>query len=127
MTAAIRSTGTGRDGIYELDIANAYWIPSSPNFADIDAAIVVDSTLHSIQHTIEAPHTFKTESFWDNFARPSRFIFCARRSQFYNECSKDLQLLSQSTKKCLRGSAIYPDVVDRGMRGQERYRLHWRD
>jgi hypothetical protein len=81
MTAAIRSTGTGRDGIYELDIANAYWIPSSPNFADIDAAIVVDSTLHSMQHTIEAPHTFKTESFWDNFARPSRFIFlCPKES-----------------------------------------------
>jgi hypothetical protein len=42
MTGAIRSTGTGRDGVNELDIANAYWIPSIPNFADIDAAIVVD-------------------------------------------------------------------------------------
>jgi hypothetical protein len=48
MTATIRSTGTGRDGVDELDRANSYWIPSSPNFADIDAAIVVDSTLHAI-------------------------------------------------------------------------------
>jgi hypothetical protein len=56
------------EGVNELDIANAYWIPSIPNFAEIDAAIVVDSTLHAIQCTIEATHKFDTEKFWDTFA-----------------------------------------------------------
>jgi hypothetical protein len=68
MTATIRSTGTGREGVNELKVANAYWIPSIPNFADIDAAIVVDSTLHAIQYTIEATHKFDTGRFWKNFA-----------------------------------------------------------
>jgi hypothetical protein len=68
MTATIRSKRTGRNGVDELDKANAYWIPSIPNFADIDAAIVVGSTLHAIKDTIETTHTFDTQRFWDSFA-----------------------------------------------------------
>eukprot|EP00978_Attheya_sp_CCMP212_P022134 scaffold65659_cov29-Attheya_sp.AAC.2 len=106
MTATIRSIGTGSDVFNELDIANTYWIPSIPNFAEIDAAIVVGSTLHAIQYTIEATHKFDTETFWDNFAS----VILAK-------------LLSQSIEICW-GSATYPDVVDHGIRGHKRYRFH---
>jgi hypothetical protein len=64
----IRSTGTGLEGVNELNEMNAYWIPSIPNFADIDSAVVVGATLHVIQATIEQTHSFDVDRFWDNFA-----------------------------------------------------------
>lgn len=65
----IRSTGTGLEGVNELNEVNAHWIPRIPSFADIDSAVVVGETLHVIQATIEQTHSFDVGRFWDSFAQ----------------------------------------------------------
>jgi hypothetical protein len=63
ITAVVWSTGTGDEGLTELDSQGKYWIPSIPNFANIDAAVVRDGTLHAFQYTVRDKHDFTEETF----------------------------------------------------------------
>jgi hypothetical protein len=47
---------------------NIYWAPGIPNFANIDAAILLESlTLICYQYTVKASHAFDKQSFWGDF------------------------------------------------------------
>lgn len=55
---------TGRDSIAYLSEPLVYWTPSTPIFANIDAALVDNrNVLHCIQYTIRDSHDFNRESF----------------------------------------------------------------
>lgn len=62
-----QSTGTGREGVMELTSESVYWIPSIPNFANIDAAVVLGGVLYALQYTKSDRHNFNDQSFWDEF------------------------------------------------------------
>jgi hypothetical protein len=57
------SKGNGAQGVTELNQVGIYWIPSIPNFANIDAAVVLGNTLHALQYTVKDTHDFKNDSF----------------------------------------------------------------
>ena len=62
-----QATGTGREGVDELTREGVYWIPSIPNFANIDAAVVLGSVLYALQYTKSDRHAFNVDTFWDEF------------------------------------------------------------
>jgi hypothetical protein len=71
----LQSLGTGADGVKQLQEYSAYWIPSIPNFANIDAAIVMEDeqgsvTILCLQYTISRTHTFNSKTFIAKFLRP---------------------------------------------------------
>jgi midasin (ATPase involved in ribosome maturation) len=53
--------------VKQLNTSNAYWTPSTPNFANIDAAIALNKTLYCIQYTVSASHTFNCHTFVVDF------------------------------------------------------------
>jgi hypothetical protein len=56
----IRSRGKGAEGVRELNVPNYYWVPSVPNFVNIDAAIVTsDGHMWCFQYTTHKTHTYK--------------------------------------------------------------------
>jgi hypothetical protein len=131
MTATIRSSGTGPDGVNELDSANSYWIPSIPNFADIDAAILIDSTLHAIQYTIGRSHSFDTQRFWDDFASvvrekvhfkaikihffvPNDVNFTTSVEMTYTYYSKKLRSQRGQQKIQMSSTVVHVDMTDKG-------------
>ena len=67
----IQSYGKGSEGIDQFK-KGAYWIPSIPNFANIDAAMLtLDSgKLICFQYTISKSHTFNPKTFRTKFLRP---------------------------------------------------------
>eukprot|EP00523_Entomoneis_sp_CCMP467_P007789 CAMPEP_0168741098 /NCGR_PEP_ID=MMETSP0724-20121128/12327_1 /TAXON_ID=265536 /ORGANISM="Amphiprora sp., Strain CCMP467" /LENGTH=541 /DNA_ID=CAMNT_0008788569 /DNA_START=55 /DNA_END=1680 /DNA_ORIENTATION=- len=44
-----------------------YWVPSIPNFANIDAAVLLGSTLVCYQFTVQETHGFDESTFWSDF------------------------------------------------------------
>jgi hypothetical protein len=71
----IQSTGTGAEGVQELSKYSWYWIPSIPNFANIDAALVLkkqdgSATIWCIQYTVAKEHSFNSKTFLLMFLRP---------------------------------------------------------
>lgn len=58
-----RGEATAQEGLQNFDRPNLYWIPSVPNFANIDAAMFLGDTLYCFQYTIAATHAFKPNSF----------------------------------------------------------------
>jgi len=53
-------TGTGEEGVKMLKTSDCYWIPSIPNFVNVDSAIVRDDNcLFCFQYTIHPTHTYK--------------------------------------------------------------------
>jgi len=62
-----KGQGTGREGVEKLTSKGAYWIPSIPNFANIDAAFVLNDTLYAVQYTKHHRHGFNQNSFWQDF------------------------------------------------------------
>ena len=66
----IKSKGNGAEGVDDfIQVCltqgdKVYWVPSIPNFANIDAAILVGSTLTCFQYTVRRSHTFEQDSFW---------------------------------------------------------------
>jgi hypothetical protein len=67
-----RSAGTAKQGVAELVSPNVYWVPSIPNFPNIDSAIVWGGTLHVLQMTIKRKHGFKLKTFAHKFVTPVR-------------------------------------------------------
>jgi hypothetical protein len=57
------SEGSGVKCVQQLNETGMYWIPSVPNFANIDAAAVHEDTLHAFQYTIRNTHDFKKDTF----------------------------------------------------------------
>jgi hypothetical protein len=62
-----QAQGSGRDGVKELTKVGMYWIPSISNFANIDAALVIGSTLYVFQYAKSYRHSFNVDSFWQDF------------------------------------------------------------
>lgn len=71
----LQSTGTGAEGVDQLSDFWIYWIPSIPNFANIDAALLTrDSdgtvTVWCLQYTVSKEHKFNSRTFAIKFLRP---------------------------------------------------------
>jgi hypothetical protein len=69
----VRSTkgNMGRESVVaDLSETLLYWVPSTPNFANMDAAFI-DATLglHCIQYTIRGYCSFDEETFENEFIR----------------------------------------------------------
>ena len=55
---------TGREGVCDLEEPLIYWVPSTPNFTNIDAAFInANKELHCIQYTIRDSHSFHEDTF----------------------------------------------------------------
>ena len=75
LTSCYRNVSTsqlsGKASIGFLNAVNLYWVPSTPNFANIDAAWIVwikqKQCLHCIQYTIDNTHGFNSTTFEVNF------------------------------------------------------------
>lgn len=64
----LQATGTGKDGVEELNAEWLYWKPSIPNFANIDAAILLgNGTLVCLQFTVSTEHGFDIRTFLHGF------------------------------------------------------------
>ena len=73
---SLKATGNGAEGVKQLDRKFLYWIPSTSNFANIDAALVdEDGTLFCLQYTVQATHVFNETTFRAKFLRriPNNF------------------------------------------------------
>ena len=90
----LRSDGSAADGIGAMDKPNLYWIPSTSNFANIDAAIVVGSILVCIQYTVSDTHAFDKETFWSHFISHirSKLGFISVEVWFVSPKGTDFQL-----------------------------------
>jgi hypothetical protein len=90
----LRSDGSATDGIAAMDKENLYWIPSTSNFANIDAAIVVGSILVCIQYTVSDTHAFDKETFWSEFISHirSKLGFSSVEVWFVSPNGTDFQL-----------------------------------
>ena len=75
ISGILQSKGTGVEGVNQLSDFLVYWIPSVPNFANIDAALLTKDpndnvTVWCFQYTISAEHTFNPRTFRTKFLRP---------------------------------------------------------
>ena len=60
ITASVHAQGSGSDGARELTAKNQYWIPSVPNFVNIDSAVVgSDDQVWCYQFTVSKSHKYK--------------------------------------------------------------------
>jgi hypothetical protein len=48
ITRVLKSVGTGAQGVQQLREYSVYWIPSIPNFANIDTAIVIKDEQYKV-------------------------------------------------------------------------------
>jgi hypothetical protein len=69
----MKGVGTNADGVRQLLekiqlVGNTfiYWAPSKPNFANIDAAILIGRTLICFQYTVQSTHTFVRDTLYEN-------------------------------------------------------------
>ena len=66
--ASVHAEGSGIEGVRELTQKNQYWIPSVPNFVNIDSAIVgSDEKVWCYQFTVSKTHTFKKRRMRSGF------------------------------------------------------------
>lgn len=67
----VQSVGKGSEGIDQME-NDAYWVPSIPNFANIDSALlfVETKTLLCFQYTVSETHKFNPVTFRTKFLRP---------------------------------------------------------
>ena len=60
ITSSVHADGSGRDGVAQLTSKNQYWIPSVPNFVNIDSAVVgSDSAVWCFQFSVSSSHMYK--------------------------------------------------------------------
>ena len=65
----VQATGRAIDGLQGFKAEWLYWKPSVPNFANIDAAILLgDGTLLCLQFIMAKEHGFNMIRFWHEFA-----------------------------------------------------------
>ena len=67
---SLKATGSGHDGVQQLVRKSMYWMPSTTNFANIDAALVdKDGVVFCVQYTVQADHTFNSTTFATKFLK----------------------------------------------------------
>ena len=67
-TSSVRASGKGGKGVRELNATKLYWIPSIPNFVNIDSAILgSDGHLWCFQFTIDTTHSWKRRRLTSSF------------------------------------------------------------
>lgn len=60
ITSHVHAEGSGVSGVSELTAKNQYWIPSVPNFVNIDSAVIgSDGKVWCYQFTVSRTHTYK--------------------------------------------------------------------
>ena len=63
--------GKGKESVAYLTKKLLYWMPSIPNYANIDAAIVLEEgatlTLYCTQYTVSTKHGFNCKTFYSDF------------------------------------------------------------
>jgi hypothetical protein len=60
--------GRGKESVSSLTKSLLYWMPSIPNFANIDAAFVLNGgALYCIQYTVSTEHAFNCKTFMSDF------------------------------------------------------------
>jgi len=65
---SVHAEGTGSEGVKELTQKNQYWIPSVPNFVNIDSAVVgSDDKVWCYQFTVSKSHTYKKRRMKSHF------------------------------------------------------------
>lgn len=75
ITESIHSQGTGVQGVTELTMRNQYWMPSVPNFVNIDAALVgSDDKVWCYQYTVSSTHTYKKRRTKPQFLNHITFL-----------------------------------------------------
>lgn len=68
ITSSARAIGKGSEGVHQLTATLMYWIPSIPNFVNIDSAIVgSDGRIWCFQFTIESTHGWKQRRLRTSF------------------------------------------------------------
>lgn len=68
ITSSIHADGSGAEGVAQLTERNQYWIPSVPNFVNIDSAVVgSDDAVWCFQFTISTSHTYKKRRMRSQF------------------------------------------------------------
>lgn len=64
IAGVFQATGTGANGVAQLTDKNVYWMPSIPNYPNIDAAVVINNVLYVIQYTKRTGHGFDEDALW---------------------------------------------------------------
>jgi hypothetical protein len=68
ITSSVRATGKGSEGVRQLTATLMYWIPSIPNFDNIDSAILgSDGHIWCFQFTAEITHGWKQRRLRTSF------------------------------------------------------------
>lgn len=67
VSSSYKATGTGAQGVTQLKSINVYWVPSIPNYPNIDAAVVVNGVLYVFQYKKRTGHPFNADTFWQDF------------------------------------------------------------
>jgi hypothetical protein len=75
ISQVLQIVGTGAEGVQQLQDYFVYWIPSIPNFANINAAIVIkglqgSATIWCLQYTVASTHAFNASTFRTQFLKP---------------------------------------------------------
>ena len=70
----MKGIGTNSEGVQQFLTqiqtkggTTTYWAPSKPNFANIDAAVVIGQVLYVFQYTKGHRHGFNEDTFWQDF------------------------------------------------------------
>jgi hypothetical protein len=84
--SVLQSTRKGAEGVHQLSAFSCYWIPSIPDFANIDAALVVKHvdgsvTVWCLQYTVFKEHAFNPRTFLLKFLRLYKRILVSRMSR----------------------------------------------
>ena len=67
---SLKATASGHEGVQQLVRKSMYWMPSTTNFANIDAALVdKDGVVFCVQYTVQADHTFNSRTFATKFLK----------------------------------------------------------
>ena len=68
----LASTGNTAQGVTQLIQTGIYWMPSVPNFPNIDAAVILGKVLFAFQYTKRFGHDFVWDVFWQDFVEKVR-------------------------------------------------------
>ena len=75
ITQSVHAEGSGTEGVGELTQKNQYWIPSVPNFVNIDSAIVgSDEKVWCYQFTVSRKHSYKKRRLRSTFLNHISFL-----------------------------------------------------
>jgi hypothetical protein len=105
------SQGTREECVAQLMQPKVYWIPSVNKFA-IDAAVVIDDTIHALRIAIHGSHTFDFELFQTTFVDPITAKFNINSVVVYLVVPKNavVDFENSPIKKVLSNHRVQPSV-----------------